>query len=200
MSLKITLGLVISFLLPLCMIAAGPIDNETANEYRLLATTQTSTMQKEMNKAAAQGFRFSGMMGGETTFGGKEIVVAMERSTVSGDEKRFEYVLLATSKTSTMQKELRAAGEKGYVYAGQSVAETVWGALDGKEVVVVLERPAGKTLTRYIYKLLATKWTRTMNKELNRAGSMGFKLQGLTVSQTSFGGREVVAILMKNED
>ena len=194
---KITLGLVISFLSPLCIMAAGSIDDE--KEYRLLATTRTSTMQKEMNRAAAQGFRFSGMMGGKTTFGGKEIVTAMERSAVSGNEKRLEYMLLATSKTSTMQKELRAAGEKGYTYVGQSIAETAWGAFD-REVVVVLERPVGKTLTRYIYKLLATKRTKTMNKELNRAGSMGFELQGLTVSETNFGGREVVAILMKVED
>ena len=195
---KITLGLVISFLSPLCIMAAGSIDDE--KEYRLLATTRTSTMQKEMNKVAAQGFRFSDMMGGETAFGGKEIVTAMERRAASGNAKRFEYMLLATSKTSTMQKELRAAGEKGYAYAGQSVTETAWGAFE-EEVVVVLERPVGNnTPTRYIYKLLATRRTRSMHKELNRAGSKGFKLQGLTVSKTSFGGKEVVAILMKTED
>ena len=199
MFLRTTLGLATSLLAPFFMISAEPIGTENTIEYRLLATTRTSTMQKEMNKAAAQGFRFSDMMGGETTFGGKEIVTAMERFVMSGEEKRFEYVLLATSKTSTMQKELRAAGEKGYAYAGQSVTETVWGTFE-KEVVVVLERPVGNTPTRYIYKLLATRRTSSMNKELNRAGNKGFKLQGLTVSETSFGGKEMVAILMKTED
>jgi hypothetical protein len=44
-------------------------------EFRLLATNKTSTMQKEMNEAANAGFHFEGTMGGETSFGGSEVVV-----------------------------------------------------------------------------------------------------------------------------
>ncbi len=35
-----------------------------------------------------------------------------------------------------------------------------------------------------------------MEKELNRAGEEGFQLMGLTVSETPFGGQELVSILM----
>ena len=196
MSLKTTLGLAISLLSPFCMIAADPISNENATSYRLLATKSTATMQREMNKAAAQGCRFSAMMGGKTTFGGREVVAAMARPVATSDDQRFEYKLLATKSTATMQRELRAAGEKGYTYAGQSVAEMLFG---GNEVLVILERSVRETPARYVYKLLATKRTKTMRNELSKAGSMGFKLQGLTVSETSFGGRELVSILVKTE-
>jgi hypothetical protein len=38
----------------------------SAIQYRLLATKKTSTMEKEVNAAASKGFRFEGVMGGET--------------------------------------------------------------------------------------------------------------------------------------
>src|SRR4051812_24291902 len=73
-------------------------------DYRVLATTKTSTMEKELNEGAEAGFRFQSVMGGETAVGGKEVVAVMSRT---GDSKaRFAYKLVATSKTSTMEKEL----------------------------------------------------------------------------------------------
>src|SRR5678815_4790476 len=72
-------------------------------EYRVLATTKTSTTQKEMNEAADAGFQFGGVMGGETSFGGSEVVTIMYRKP-SSEKGRFAYKLLATNKTSTMQK------------------------------------------------------------------------------------------------
>jgi len=53
-------------------------------EFRLLATNKTSTMEKEMNEAANAGFRFEGTMGGETSFGGSEVVVSGDRRVVDG--------------------------------------------------------------------------------------------------------------------
>jgi ABC-type sugar transport system substrate-binding protein len=46
-------------------------------EYRVLATSKTSSMQKEMQEAAEAGFRFGDVMGGNTAFGGSEVVVIM---------------------------------------------------------------------------------------------------------------------------
>ena len=109
-------------------------------EFRLLATNKTSTMQKEMNEAADAGFHFEGTMGGETSFGGSEVVVIMSRDP-SAQKKRYEYKLLATSKTSTMQKEMNEAGAEGYIFVGVTVGETLIG---GKEVVSILRRPALK--------------------------------------------------------
>jgi hypothetical protein len=160
-------------------------------EYKLLATNKTSTMQKELNEAADAGFRFEGIMGGETTFGGSEAVVIMSRKSSSSPSKRYEYKLLATNKTSTMQKELQQAGDAGFDYKGQTVFSSTFG---GREVVLVLERdPEAKPIT-YEYKLLATSKTSTMQKELQQAAGAGYRFVGVTVASTAFGGKEVVVI------
>ncbi|MDX2033309.1 MAG: hypothetical protein SF339_21725 [Blastocatellia bacterium] len=162
-------------------------------EYRLLATNKTSTMEKEMNQAAAQGFRFEGTMGGETAAGGNEIVVIMSRRAGGGNNGRYDYRLLATRKTSTMTKELNQAGAEGFLYTGQSIYDTAFG---GREVVVILERTDSRKVA-YEYQLLATNRTSTQEKELNGAGRDGFLFCGITVANTSFGGREVVSILRR---
>lgn len=160
-------------------------------QYKLLATTKTSTMEKELNQAAESGFVFSATMGGETAFGGNEAVVLMVRS----DEKaRRRYKLLATNKTSTMQKEMRAAGDEGFRYCGQTVFNSTFG---GKEVAVILELNMDEPAKRYEYQLLATSKTSTMQKELNEAGAEGYLLQGVTVAKTAFGGAELVSILSR---
>jgi hypothetical protein len=158
-------------------------------EYRVLATNKTSTMQKEMQEAADAGFQYSGVMGGETSFGGSEVVVVMTR-TAAG-KPRFDYRLLATTKTSTMQKEMQDAGDAGFEYRGQSVFKSAFG---GKEVVTILERDREAKPVRHEYRLLATKKTSTMQKELQEVGDQGFAFVGLTVAETLMGGSEVVAI------
>jgi hypothetical protein len=162
-------------------------------EYRVLATTRTSTMEKELNEAADEGFRFGGVMGGETAFGGSEVVAVITR--VDGAKPRYEYKLLATNRTSTMQKEMQEAGDDGYVYCSQTVFKSTFG---GKEVAVILERERGQgARPRYEYKLLATRRTGTMEDELGDAGKDGFEFVGITVAQTSMGGQEVVCILRR---
>lgn len=163
-------------------------------EYHLIATSKTSTMQKEMNEAADAGYRFGGVMGGETSFGGSEVVTVMYRGA-EAEKGRFAYKLLATSKTSTMQKELQEAGDAGYEYKGQTVYKSLFG---GKEVVVILELDRDVTdRPAYEYKLLATKKTSTLDKELSEAGGAGYEFVGLTVSETAMAGSEVVAILRR---
>ena len=171
-------------------------DDGEGISYKLLATNKTKTMQKEMNEAAALGYQFSATMTGPT-LGGKEVVAVMSKSADIPANQRYEYKLLATSKTATMQKELRQAGAEGFHYCGQSVAKTAFG---GREVVVILQREIGSPHTTYSYQLLATTRTNTMEKELNQAGEEGFQLMGLTVSETAFGGQELVAILMSASD
>jgi hypothetical protein len=178
----------------------GALDNARVStgdpvEYRLLATNKTSTMEKEMNQAAAEGFRFGGAMGGETAGGGNEMVVIMSRKP-DADGPRYDYRLLATNKTSTMEKELSGAGAAGFLYAGQTIYNSAFG---GREVVVILERSVGEK-TAYEYRLLATNKTSTMQKEMSEAGRAGYVFCGMTVAETAFGGREVVSILLRQED
>ena len=161
-------------------------------DYKVLATNKTSTMQKEMQDAAAAGYRFGGVMGGETSFGGSEVVVVMVKG---GVKQRFDYRLLATNKTSTMQKEMQEAGDAGYEYRGQTVFKTMFG---GKEVVVILERNnEAPAKDRHEYRLMATKKTSTLQKELAEAGEQGYDFVGLTVAETAIAGSEVVAILRR---
>jgi len=162
-------------------------------EYRLLATSKTSSMQKEMSEAAAEGYRLVGVMGGATLVG-DEVVAIMRKDSGEQNNSMYEYQLLATTKTSTMQKELQEAADNGFEYKGQTVFETTFG---GDEVVVILERNKDKEPVFYDYKLLATQKTGTMQKELTEAGNEGFEFVGLTVSSTTFGGNEVVSILRR---
>ena len=87
-------------------------------QYKLLATTRTGTMQKELNEAAAEGYRLlpRTMIAKRGLVAATEIVVLMERAPK--EEKRYEYKLLATSRTSTLQKEVKEARAAGFVIAG----------------------------------------------------------------------------------
>lgn len=145
-----------------------------------------------MNQAAGAGFQFAGVMGGETALGGNEVVVIMQRPAGTAEGPRKRYRLLATAKTSTMQKEMQEAGDEGFAYLGQTVFTSAFG---GREVAVIMERDAEGSPKRRVFKIQATSRTSTMEKELNEAGAAGFKLLGVTVARTAFGGAELVSIL-----
>jgi len=163
-------------------------------DYRVLATNRTSTMEKEMNQAADAGYSFLGVMGGETGFGGKEVVVVMGKDLSANNTSRKKYKLLATSRTGTMQREIQQAGDDGFEYLGQTVFESSFG---GREVSVILQRDPEKAAKRFQYKLLAASRTSTMQKELQQAGEEGFEFLGMTVGKTALGGSEVVCFLRK---
>ena len=122
--------------------------------------------------------------------GGQHRLAAQEQRAVE-----YDYLLLATSKTSTMQKEMQEAGDAGFEYRGQTVFDTTFG---GDEPVVILERSRDSTNgDLFEYRLLATKQTSTMQDELREAGLAGFNFLGVTISSTTFGGDEIVAILKR---
>ncbi|MGH9861865.1 MAG: hypothetical protein ACRD35_00410 [Candidatus Acidiferrales bacterium] len=102
-------------------------------EYVLIATTRTSTMEKELNESAEKGFRLlpDTMISKPQMLGGIEIVVLMEKAP--GPPKHYQYKLLATTLTSTMQKEMTQATEEGFAVVGM---------VSRDEHIVILERPA----------------------------------------------------------
>lgn len=165
---------------------------EPSFDFRVLATSRTATMEKEMNDAAEAGYRYSAVMGGETAVGGNEVVSVMARPA-GGTAARYDYRLLATNRTSTMERELRDAAESGYEYRGQTVFQSTFG---GREVVCILERRVDeRPASTASYRLLATNRTSTLQKELQQAGLDGYEVMGLTVGRTAMGGNELVAIL-----
>ena len=173
------------------LVTVVPADAQTSYDYRILATSKTSTLEKEMNEAADAGFRFSFVMGGETAVGGSEGVAVL---TKTGQGGKYAYKLLATSKTSTMQKELQEASDAGFEYRDQTVFKSTFG---GQEVVCILERDKEGAARKYDYKLVATTKTSTLEKELREVGNAGYEVMGMTVSKTMIGGKELVAITRK---
>jgi hypothetical protein len=173
--------------------AASTAFAQASIEYRVVATNKTSTMQKEMQEAGGVGFRFASVMGGDTAFGGQEVVVVMQKPR--GSTSTFDYRLLATNRTSTMQKEMQEAADAGFAYVGQTVFESLFG---GNEVASIFEKNVDAAKTeKYEYRLLATNKTSTMEKELQEAGRAGFQMIGMTVGKTLVGGNEVVSILRR---
>ena len=104
-------------------------------------------------------------------------------------EQQDRFLLLATTRTGTMEKELNEAGARGYRFVGTQGGAT---AFAGNEVVVIMTLdPEGR---RYRYKLLATSRTGTMQKEMNEAPPE-YEYAGMTVFKSRFGGSETAVIL-----
>lgn len=100
-------------------------------------------------------------------------------------------LLLATARTSTMQREMQQAADAGYSLAGIQGGKTAWGSW---ELVVIMQRNPDST-PKAEYWLLATSKTSTMQEELQLAGNSGFVYR----AQTSF-NKETVVILERNRD
>lgn len=111
---------------------ATPASAQAQERFKLLATSRTGTMQDELNEAGAAGYRFAGTQGGETAFGGNEVVVIM---ALDREGRRFRYILLATSRTGTMQRELNEA-PPDFNVVGMTVFNSRFG---GDEAAVILE-------------------------------------------------------------
>jgi len=140
-------------------------------KYLLLATTKTSTMQKELMEIADQGFRV--LVGSPTA--GAEMAVFMER--VATPPNTYKYKLLATTRTGTMQNELNESAAAGYRLLPRTMIskEQMFG---GVEIVVLLEKEPNSTKT-YDYKLLATSRTGTLQREVSDAMQAGYVIAGM---------------------
>lgn len=114
-------------------VAPAAAQEEERERFKLLATNRTGTMQEELNEAGADGYRLAGMQGGETGFGGNEVVVVM---ALDPEGRRFRYMLLATSRTGTMQRELNEDVPPGFNIVGMTVFSSTFG---GDETAVILE-------------------------------------------------------------
>lgn len=140
--------------------------------YRLLVTARTSTMEKEVNEAAAQGYRI--LVGGPTNTA--EMAILMERVATSAAP--YKYRLLATDRTGTMQKELSEAADGGYRLIPSTMVFKKALMSNAAEMVLLVElAPTGAK--RYEYKLLATSRDTTLQKELAEAQDAGYLVVGM---------------------
>jgi len=142
-------------------------------EYKILDTIRTSSFQKDLSQAAAEGWQLVGLQSEDLHYG------VLERPTGEAPptERRSDrYLLLATKRPSTMQKELDDAAARGYRVAAATAAE---------EMIIVLERPGAITPTegaRYEYQVLSMARSGTLEKEINVGVARGFHVLPNTLS------------------
>ena len=85
-------------------------------DYRVVSTSKTSTLEKEVIQAASEGFRIIGW---------GYMTVVMERT--SGETPPAEFKVIAATRLATAERELRQAGEEGYrlIATPDSANETI---------------------------------------------------------------------------
>jgi hypothetical protein len=148
----------------------GKLKIESGQRYLMLSTVKTSTMQKELDEAASDGFRV--VTGSPTAT--NEWAVLLER--VASASAPYTYRLLATTKISTMRKELNEAASEGYRLLPRTM--TSKSGLLSVEVVMLVEK-APNSDRRYEYRLYATTSEKKMRAEIEKAEAEGFTLAGM---------------------
>jgi hypothetical protein len=146
-----------------------------SREYRFLRTTKVSTMEKEMNQLAKEGFQFH-----IASIGSISIMTRPLKEKI----QKYEYKLLATQRTGTMQKELTELGIQGYQFLGTSTG--------AGGMVSVMERGVDVSGRPYEYKFLGTMLESTTQKELSEALAGGYKfIEISTIGERPLGERVI---------
>ena len=144
---------------------------DLTQRFLLLATTKTSTMQKELTEAAAAGYRV--LVGSRTS--SAEVALILEKAATPPNN--YEYYLLATARTSTMEKELNEQAARGFRLLSRTMTQKEQ-LIGGIEILMVMEKPPGPA-RQYRYRLLATTRTGTLQKEMTQAVDDGYEVVGM---------------------
>ena len=95
---------------------------------RVLSTTKTSTMEKELNETAAKGFRVTG--------------ASLMKVMLEEDQEqagRLDYRLLAAVRYGTLKNEIIAAGREGFRIVPRAIMD------NQQQTIIIMERAAGST-------------------------------------------------------
>lgn len=164
--LKLIVGASLLALTSLPLIGATVPEQDLSERFLLLATTRTGTMQRELDEAAAAGYRI--LTGSPTS--GDEIAVILEK--VVTPPNTYQYLLLATTLTGTMQRELDEAASEGFRLLPATMMSS------GSEIVMIMEKSPNSS-RRYQYMLLATVFTSTLQAEMSEAVAYGYEVVGM---------------------
>lgn len=136
------------------------------------APYEYSVLNKErLGDAAARGFRvLPRTVDALENWGFADAEWVMEKSP--GSQDRYEYLILDTTLTSTIEREISQAAQKGYTAVGFVSYKHMRLAIMEKTAGGDPVQPDPSLETRY--KLLSTERTSTMQKELNQAA--GYRL------------------------
>jgi hypothetical protein len=129
-------------------------------EYRFIKTGKVKTMEKEMNQAAKEGFRYY--------LSTPPLAVLMRREKESAEKGRYDYHLLATLKKATMEKEMNEQGKIGYHYVATGTGlglatffehDTVEKGDGARRAYLILKSVKDATIQKQIGESLAAGWT-----------------------------------------
>src|SRR5262245_7313828 len=173
-------------------------------EYKVLATNKLSTMKKELEAGAAEGFEFRGITTEEKNmpFTYPETIVILERP-MGESKRRFDYKFVSTQREKTAQQELDAAVSEGYVPVEMVFGEdlntmrVLFGAGFNYHVTIVLARGAnnpGAEMGNREYRFLKTTKVATMEKEMNQLAKDGFQFH-----LTSIGSITILSRALKEK-
>lgn len=159
--------------------------NATADGYRVLAIGAAAGFCAVLERGS--GAAATSAPAADVKAGGKEKKVNLGAADYSQP-----YVLIATNKTSTLEKELAEAVAHGYHL--QSGAA-------GDELTYLMERQAANTPPAQ-YELLSTTKAETLEREMNQAVARGYRLHPLSLTgifKSLSATFESVAVMEKRE-
>lgn len=144
---------------------AVKLDIEEGQNYLVLSTKRIQTMEKELDEAAAKGFRV--LYGAPTQQ--YDMAVLMERGNENGV---YSYKVMATMRPKTMEKELNEFAKQGFRLLPRTIVFKQ-GFLTA-EMVMLMER-APKSEKNYEYKLVYAGKETKLHKKMDEAIEQGFK-------------------------
>jgi len=167
-------------------------------EYKALGANKISTIRKELEDAAAQGWELRGLTANSALmpFTVSETIAVMEREPEQTKQK-FEYRFLTAKREGTLQKELDASVSEGFHPVAMSVnrdnnAASVMFALPVFRYDLILRRsienPAAEKGTRE-YRLISTMKASTMEKEMNQLAAKGYRCYLTVVGEVALMAR-----------
>jgi hypothetical protein len=133
--------------------------------YVLMATTKTSTLEKEMAEAVARGHRL------QSGAAADELLFLTERQ--DANTPKPDYILLSTTKTDTLEREMNQAVARGYRLHPLSLAGILRSMTGLFETVAVMEKRESPAVE---YRVIGTSRAGTFEKELIAAGEQGWEL------------------------
>lgn len=135
--------------------------------YLVLSTKKIGTMEKELDEVAAKGFRI--MYGAPTQ---QYDMALLLKSTGAAPGSTYGYKILATSRQSTMEKELNEAAKLGYHLLPRTIIFKQ-GFFTG-ELVMVMEREPNSTRS-FEYDLVSAGKESSLHKKIEDSISRGFQ-------------------------
>lgn len=133
--------------------------------YLVLSTKKIGTMEKELDEAAAKGFR---VLYGAPTLA-YDMALFLDR--IGKGENPYKYKILATVRNTTMEKELNELASQGYRLLPRTIAFKQ-GFLTA-ELVMVMEKAPNSNKT-FEYKLITAGREFKLHKRIEAAVNNGF--------------------------